>query len=91
MERSRASPAAARTSLLEHVVGLLSTLGDSLSDLSELAEMASEENDQTALDDVSAELHGPESQLASLEFRRMFQGELDGANVIWRFRRLRRY
>lgn len=65
---------------LEHVVGLLSTLGDSLSDLSELAEMASEENDQTALDDVSAELHGLESQLASLEFRRMFQGELDGAN-----------
>jgi peptide chain release factor 2 len=65
---------------LEQIVGLLSTLGDSLSDLSELAEMASEENDQTALDDVSTELQGLEGQLASLEFRRMFQGELDGAN-----------
>ena len=65
---------------LEQIVGLLSTLGDSLSDLSELAEMASEENDQTALDDVSTELEGLEGQLASLEFRRMFQGELDGAN-----------
>ena len=65
---------------LEQIVGLLSTLGDSLSDLSELAEMASEENDQTALDDVSMELEGLEGQLASLEFRRMFQGELDGAN-----------
>ena len=65
---------------LEQIVGLLSTLGDSLSDLSELAEMASEENDQTALDDVSMELQGLEGQLASLEFRRMFQGELDGAN-----------
>lgn len=65
---------------LEQIVGLLSTLGDSLSDLSELAEMASEENDQTALDDVSNELQGLEGQLASLEFRRMFQGELDGAN-----------
>ena len=65
---------------LEQIVGLLSTLGDSLSDLGELAEMASEENDQTALDDVSTELQGLEGQLASLEFRRMFQGELDGAN-----------
>ena len=65
---------------LEQIVGLLSTLGDSLGDLSELAEMASEENDQTALDDVSTELQGLEGQLASLEFRRMFQGELDGAN-----------
>ena len=65
---------------LEQIVGLLSTLGDSLSDLSELAEMASEENDQTALDDVSAELQDLEGRLASLEVRRMFQGELDGAN-----------
>ena len=65
---------------LEQIVGLLGTLGDSLSDLSELAEMASEENDQTALDDVSTELQGLEGQLALLEFRRMFQGELDGAN-----------
>lgn len=65
---------------LEQIVGLLSTLGDSLSDLGELAEMASEENDQTALDDVSTELQNLEGQLATLEFRRMFQGELDGAN-----------
>lgn len=65
---------------LEQIVGLLSTLGDSLSDLGELAEMASEENDQTALDDVSTELQSLEGQLATLEFRRMFQGELDGAN-----------
>ena len=61
-------------------MGLLSTLGDSLSDLGELAEMASEENDQTALDEVSTELQSLEGQLATLEFRRMFQGELDGAN-----------
>ena len=65
---------------LEQIVGLLSTLGDSLSDLGELAEMASEENDQSALDEVSTELQSLEGQLATLEFRRMFQGELDGAN-----------
>jgi len=65
---------------LEQVVSLLSTLGDSLTDLSELAEMAAEENDATALDDVAAELDGLQGQLATLEFRRMFQGELDSAN-----------
>ncbi|MDG1704996.1 MAG: peptide chain release factor 2 [Pseudomonadales bacterium] len=65
---------------LDQVVSLLSTLGDSLTDLSELAEMAAEENDTTALDDVAAELDGLQGQLATLEFRRMFQGELDSAN-----------
>lgn len=62
------------------MVSLLSTLGDSLTDLSELAELAADENDATALDDVAAELGALETQLAALEFRRMFQGELDGAN-----------
>lgn len=65
---------------MDQVVSLLSTLGDSLTDLSELAEMAAEENDTTALDDVAAELDGLQGQLAMLEFRRMFQGELDSAN-----------
>ena len=65
---------------LEQVVSLLSTLGDSLTDLSELAELAADENDATALEDVAAELGALETQLAALEFRRMFQGELDGAN-----------
>lgn len=67
-------------SSLEQVVSLLGTLGDSLTDLSDLAEMAAEENDASALDDVASELTELEGQLASLEFRRMFQGELDNAN-----------
>ena len=65
---------------LEQVVSLLSTLGDSLNDLGELAEMANDEADQGALDEVFTELQGLEGQLATLEFRRMFQGELDAAN-----------
>lgn len=65
---------------LEQVVSLLSTLGDSLNDFGELAEMASDEGDQGALDEVFTELQGLEGQLATLEFRRMFQGELDAAN-----------
>ena len=42
--------------------------------------MASEEGDQSALDEVAVELRSLEGQLATLEFRRMFQGELDDAN-----------
>ena len=42
--------------------------------------MASEEGDRSALDEVAVELRGLEDQLATLEFRRMFQGELDDAN-----------
>ena len=43
--------------------------------------MASDENDEDALDDVSNELSGLEVSLATLEFHRMFQGEMDSANT----------
>ena len=43
--------------------------------------MASEENDEDALNDVSGELSGLEGSLATLEFHRMFQGEMDSANT----------
>ena len=76
----RAQQLGKERSSLEQVVSLLSTLKDSLNDLGELAEMASEEGDQSALDEVAVELRGLEDQLATLEFRRMFQGELDDAN-----------
>ena len=65
---------------LEQIVGVLSTLGDSLSDLGELAEMARMKTTKPRWMTWSTELQTLEGQLASLEFRRMFQGELDGAN-----------
>ena len=79
-DRERAQQLGKERSSLEQVVALLSTLKDSLNDLGELAEMASEEGDQSALDEVAVELRSLEGQLATLEFRRMFQGELDDAN-----------
>ena len=79
-DRERAQQLGKERSSLEQVVTLLSTLKDSLNDLGELAEMASEEGDQSALDEVALELRDLEGQLATLEFRRMFQGELDDAN-----------
>ena len=66
---------------LEQVVTVLTGLQESLSELSELAELASDENDADALDDVAEELGTLETSLAALEFRRMFQGEMDDAGA----------
>ena len=60
---------------------VLGAMADALEELSELGEMASEEQDGDALDDVAAELQTLEQRLAELEFRRMFQGEMDTANA----------
>ncbi len=65
---------------LEEVVSVLTSLGSSLDELAELAELAYEEADQEALGDIEQDLGGLEKDLAQLEFRRMFQGELDGSN-----------
>ena len=66
---------------LEQIVSVLGQMETTLADLSELAELASEEQDSEALDDVGAELVELEQELAGLEFRRMFQGEMDMANT----------
>jgi peptide chain release factor 2 len=66
---------------LEAVVSVLVSLGNNLNDLSELAELAAEENDAGALDEVHGDLAGLEASLAKLEFHRMFQGDMDEANA----------
>ena len=60
---------------------MLASLHGSLADLAELAELASAENDEAALADVEEELDGLQQNLEVLEFRRMFQGEMDPANA----------
>ncbi|HEX7034400.1 MAG TPA: peptide chain release factor 2 [Pseudomonadales bacterium] len=65
---------------LEQVVGGLKRVQASLTDLEELAELAADEGDRAALDDVEAELEAVEAELSVLEFRRMFQGEADSAD-----------
>jgi|TARA_Y100001933_G_scaffold229975_1_gene246671 peptide chain release factor 2 len=66
---------------LDGVVSGLREVADSLNDLQELAELAAEESDRGALDDVESELDGVEERLTALEFRRMFQGEADAADA----------
>ena len=66
---------------LEVVVKTLGDLETNLEEFGELAELAADENDTDSLDEVASALEGLEEELAALEFRRMFQGELDGNNA----------
>ena len=66
---------------LQHVVEVLQGLTESIEDLAELAQMASDEADQPALDDIASDLSRTDSLLADLEFQRMFQGEMDKSNA----------
>ncbi|MFP6815188.1 MAG: PCRF domain-containing protein, partial [Pseudomonadales bacterium] len=68
-------------STLQQIVNVLATLEGSLSDISELAELAAAESDQATLTDLDQDLDGLQQRLEGLEFRRMFQGEMDAANA----------
>lgn len=67
-------------SQLAQVVGTLDELSGGLADASDLLEMAAEEEDQGAVDDVAAEVDRLRGILEKLEFRRMFSGEMDPNN-----------
>lgn len=62
---------------LEGVVFTLARLGQSVIDLSELFELAREEDDEQTINEISVELQTVEQQVAGLEFRRMFSGKMD--------------
>ncbi len=66
---------------LDRIVSNLERVGTGLGDMGELLELAAAEDDAATLDEVAHELEGVETQLADLEFRRMFNGDLDPNNA----------
>ncbi len=66
---------------LETVVNTINELNGGLADAAELLEMAVEESDEEIIDTVIADLKVFEDKVASLEFRRMFSGEMDANNA----------
>jgi peptide chain release factor 2 len=66
---------------LEKVVVGLGELTGGLNDAVELLEMAQEEEDEAAVNEIIADLDGFEDHVAELEFRRMFSGEMDASNA----------
>ncbi len=66
---------------LQLVVGTIKRLDISLNEVRELIELAAAEEDEATFADVTAEVDGLDEQLAALEFRRMFAGEMDPNNA----------
>jgi len=66
--------------MLAQIVETIDDLTSSLADSKDLLEMAAEENDEGAVNDIVAEVERLREILEKLEFRRMFSGEMDPNN-----------
>jgi len=66
--------------LLEAVVDTLRQVGNSLTDASELFEMAQAESEEDTLHAVAADVAALEKTVADMEFRRMFSNPMDPNN-----------
>ena len=80
-DQARAQKLSQERSGLERIVSVLTLVGDSLADTAELLDMAHADGDADALQDIETEIGEFEGKIADLEFRRMFQGELDANNA----------
>lgn len=67
--------------ILESIVDTINSLESGLADASELLEMAVEEEDEETIETVIEDVAIFEKQVAQLEFRRMFSGEMDANNA----------
>ncbi len=66
---------------MAQIVETLDDLQNGLVDANDLLELANEEEDEATLAEVQADLQRLEDELAKLEFRRMFSGEMDANNA----------
>ncbi|MBL3526393.1 MAG: peptide chain release factor 2 [gamma proteobacterium endosymbiont of Lamellibrachia anaximandri] len=66
---------------LETIVLTIDELEGGLGDAADLLEMAVEEEDEETVSSVAGDLESYEQQISSLEFRRMFSGEMDPSNA----------
>ncbi|WIO75142.1 peptide chain release factor 2 [Porticoccaceae bacterium LTM1] len=80
-EPEKAQELGRERSTLEAVVKTIDTLTCGVSDTRDLLDFAVEENDEAAVEDIRGEIESMEEQLADLEFRRMFSGEMDPNNA----------
>lgn len=66
---------------LEAVVRTIEKMDSGIAEIEELLSLAQEEDDQEIYDEANKDLESLESGLETLEFRRMFSGEMDAANA----------
>ncbi|MDX2503022.1 MAG: peptide chain release factor 2 [Gammaproteobacteria bacterium] len=67
--------------ILEQIVEGLEKLFNGVADIGDLLEMAVSDDDEDVVDDIILELDELEAEIAELEFRRMFSGEMDANNA----------
>lgn len=80
-EPEKAQELGRERSTLEAVVKTIDSLTGGVSDTRDLLDFAVEEGDEDAVEDIRGEIESMEEQLAELEFRRMFSGEMDPNNA----------
>lgn len=66
---------------MEAIVHTIENLESGASDSSDLVELAASEDDQDTVDEIQGEMNGLLQLLEKLEFRRMFDGEMDANNA----------
>ncbi|WP_114417725.1 peptide chain release factor 2 [Marinospirillum perlucidum] len=79
-EPDRAQALGKERSQLETIVNTLEALDQGLVDTLDILELAAAEDDEGTVNEAEADLADLQKQLESLEFRRMFSGEMDPAN-----------
>ncbi len=80
-DADRAQSLGRERSSLEAVVNTIENLDQGIADCRDLLEMAVEEDDEASAAEVEEEVAGLDEQLAKLEFRRMFSGDMDPNNA----------
>ena len=80
-DQARAQALGKERAALEGLVSALDRLGRGIDDARELYALAAEDEDEATLDDIAADLGRIEQEIAELEFRRMFSGEMDAHNA----------
>ena len=77
----RAQELGKQRSQYEAVVKTIATVEQGVADATELLELADDEEDESVAESVINDLAELEDNIAQLEFRRMFSGEMDDANA----------
>ena len=80
-EPERAQAIGRERAELETVVNTLNNLDSGLVEATELLELAEVDDDEDTIAAVTDDLEKHEGALATLEFRRMFSGEMDGSDA----------
>jgi peptide chain release factor 2 len=80
-DQSRAESLGKERAQLAAVIDQIERIDRTLSESSELLEMAEAEDDQASADEVRSDIEGIEADVARLEFQRMFDRKADSSNA----------